>query len=46
MLSLLVSSSQWRERGKGREFTLLGNRQYQFIVQKKKDNKIKSSKLK
>jgi hypothetical protein len=27
-------------RGKGREFTLPGNRQYQFIIQKKKDNKI------
>jgi hypothetical protein len=45
MLSLLVSSSQWRGRGKGREFTLPGNRQFKIQYQKDK-NQIKKKKKK
>jgi hypothetical protein len=45
MLSLLVSSSQWRGRGKGREFTLPGNRQFKIQYQKDK-NQIKIIKTK
>jgi hypothetical protein len=45
MLSMLVSSSQWRGRGKGREFTLPGNRQFKIQYQRYK-NQIKTSKLK
>jgi len=37
-LSLLVSSSHWRGRGKEREFTSLpGNRQFKIVIKRIKD---------
>ena len=45
-LSLLVSSSHWRGRGKEREFTSLpGNRQFKIVIKRIK-YKINPSKVK
>jgi hypothetical protein len=35
-LSLLVSSSHWKGRGKEREFTLPGNRQSKFVIKRER----------
>ncbi len=45
MLSLLVSSSQWRGRGRGESSLLLGNRQFKIQYQKN-TNQIKIIKTK